>query len=137
MKSIYLLEAEGKLKYRENIIKERLTYLQYLMDNTKDKKERTSLERMYTCLYNINYNVNGKLRTISDMFTYCNQIMTENKGIIPGLPTEEQIENIDEKASAFKNLHKSDYEAYLTRFEKSNLPSYSYIWQRHHRLNNF
>lgn len=114
-------EAAGVSKYRENIVKERLVYIKYLMDNTSNKKDTTQLERMYNTLYNCNYDINGKLRSLQSMFTYINQTMTENKGIIPGLPTEEQIENLDGKASTFKNLHKQDFEAYLTKFEKSNL----------------
>ena len=121
MKSIYLFEAENVNKFRENIVKERLVYLKYLMDNTSNKKEVTKLEKMYNCLYNLNYNVNGRLRSLNDMFTYINQIMTENKGLIPDLPTNDQITTIDEKAKAFKELHKSDFDAYLTRFDKTNI----------------
>lgn len=121
MKSIYLFEAESVNKYRENIVKERLVYIEYLMDHTEDKKEVTRLELMYQSLYNINYDANGKLRTLNDMFTYINQTMTENKGLIPGLPTNDQIMTIDKKAAAFKELHKTDFESYLARFEKSNI----------------
>ena len=121
MKSIYLFEAESVNKYRENIIKERLVYIKYLMDNTSDKKEVSKLEKIYNCLYNINYDSNGKLRTLNDMFTYINQTMTENKGLIPDLPTNDQIQTIDEKAAAFKKLHEVEFNAYLTRFEKVNI----------------
>lgn len=121
MKSIYLFEAENVNKSRETIVKERLVYLKYLMDNTSNKKEVTKLEKMYNCLYNLNYNVNGRLRSLNDMFTYINQTMTENKGLIPDLPTNDQIISIDEKAKAFKELHKSDFDAYLTRFDKTNI----------------
>ena len=121
MKTIYLFEAESVNKYRENIIKERLVYIKYLMDNTNDKKEVSRLEKIYNCLYNINYDSNGKLRTLNGMFTYINQTMTENKGLIPDLPTNDQIQTIDEKAAAFKKLHEVEFNAYLTRFEKVNI----------------
>jgi len=121
MKTIYLFEAESVNKYRENIVKERLVYIKYLMDNTTDKKEISKLEKIYNCLYNINYDSNGKLRTLNDMFTYINQTMTENKGLIPDLPTNDQIQAIDEKATTFKKLHEDEFNAHLTRFEKANI----------------
>lgn len=106
---------------REGICKERLVYIKYVMDTTDNGVEKVKMERMYNALYNITFNTNGELRTLDDLYTYINETMTENKGTIPGLPTNDQIENIDKKVKAFKELHEDKFKAYLNRFEKENL----------------
>lgn len=106
---------------REGICKERLVYIKYVMDTTDNSVEKVKMERMYNALYNITFNTNGELRTLDDLYTYINETMTENKGTIPGLPTNDQIENIDKKVKAFKELHEDKFKAYLNRLEKENL----------------
>jgi hypothetical protein len=46
--------------------------------------------------------------------------MIENEGKIPGLPTEDQVENIDEKVKAFKELHPDAYKACMNHLDKEN-----------------
>ena len=106
---------------REGICKERLVYIKYVMDTTDNSVEKVKMEHMYNALYNLTFNTNGELRTLDDLYTYINETMTENKGKIPGLPTNDQIENIDKKVKAFKELHEEKFKAYLNRLEKENL----------------
>ena len=106
---------------REGICKERLVYIKYVMDTTDNSVEKVKMERMYNALYNLTFNTNGELRTLDDLCTYINETMVENKGKIPGLPTNDQIMNIDEKVKAFKELHEEKFKAYLNRLEKENL----------------
>lgn len=106
---------------REGICKERLVYIKYVMDTTSNSVEKVKMERMYNAIYNLTFNTNGELRTLDDLYTYLNETMVENKGTIPGLPTNDQIMNIDEKVKAFKELHEEKFKAYLNRLEKENL----------------
>lgn len=113
-------EAKGATD-RVDIIKERLIYIKYVMDTTSNSVEKVQMERMYNALYNLTFNSDGTPRSLKDLYTYLNQVMVENKGKIEGLPTETQIENIDEKVQAFKELHEDKYKAYLTRLDKELL----------------
>ena len=106
---------------RVDIIKERLIYIKYVMDTTSNSVEKVQMERMYNALYNLTFNSDGTPRSLKDLYTYLNQVMIENKGKIEGLPTETQIENIDKKVQAFKELHEDKYKAYLTRLDKELL----------------
>ena len=106
---------------RIGITNERLVYIKYVMDTTTNSVEKVAMERMYNALLNLAYTTDGQPRTLEDLYTYLNQTMVENKGKIEGLPTETQIENIDQKCKAFKELHPDEFEAYLTRLKKQQL----------------
>lgn len=106
---------------RVDITNERLVYIKYVMDTTTNNVEKVAMERMYNALLNLTYNSNGEPRTLNDLYTYLNQTMVENKGKIEGLPTESQIENIDQKVQAFKELKPDKFNAYLTRLKKEML----------------
>lgn len=106
---------------RVDITNERLVYIKYVMDTTTNNVEKVAMERMYNALLNLTYDSNGKPRSLKDLYTYLNQTMVENKGKIEGLPTESQIENIDQKVRAFKELKPDEFNAYLTRLEKEML----------------
>lgn len=106
---------------RIDITNERLVYIKYVMDTTTNNVEKVAMERMYNALLNLAYTTDGQPRSVDDLYTYLNQTMVENSGKIEGLPTEAQIENIDEKCKAFKELHPEEFEAYLTRLKKQQL----------------
>ena len=106
---------------RIDITNERLVYIKYVMDTTTNSVEKVAMERMYNALLNLAYTTDGQPRSVDDLYTYLNQTMVENSGKIEGLPTETQIENIDEKCKAFKELHPEEFEAYLTRLKKQQL----------------
>lgn len=113
--------TEAKVTDRIDIIKERLVYIRYVMDTTTKSNEKVAMERMYNALFDVTFNADGTPRSLNDLYSYIDQTMIENKGKIPGLPTEAQIENIDEKVQAFKELHKNEYKAYLKLIDKELL----------------
>lgn len=106
---------------RWDITNSRLAYLQWVIDNTKDKEKSNKLQEMYNALYNITYDTGGDIRSLDDTISYITQTMQNNKGLIPGLPSNDQIEEIDKKAASFKELHPEEYESYIKRLESSNL----------------
>lgn len=113
--------TEAKVTDRIGIIKERLVYIRYVMDTSSKSNEKVAMERMYNALFDVTFNADGTPRSLNDLYSYIDQTMIENKGKIPGLPTEAQIENIDEKVQAFKELHKNEYKAYLKLIDKELL----------------
>lgn len=106
---------------RWDITNSRLAYLQWVIDNTKDKEKSNKLQEMYNALYNITYDTGGDIRSLDDTISYITQTMQNNKGLIPGLPSNDQIEEIDKKAASFEELHPEEYESYIKRLESSNL----------------
>ena len=106
---------------REGICKERLAYIKYVIDTTDNSVEKVRMKRMYDAIYNLTFGDNGKLRSLKDLYSYIDHTMIENKGKIPGLPTETQIENIDEKVQAFKELHTHEFESYIKQIDKKLL----------------
>lgn len=113
--------TEAKTEGRINITKERLVYIRYVIDTTTKSVEKVAMERMYNALFDLAFNEDGSPRSLQELYKYIDQTMIENKGKIPGLPTETQIENIDEKVQAFKELHKHEYDAYLKNIDKELL----------------
>lgn len=105
----------------ETICKERLIYIKYVMDTTTNNVEKVKMERMYNAIYNCCFDANGKARTMEDLYTYLNETMIENKGEIPGLPTNDQITNIDDKCAAWKKLSPDKFDAYMARLNKELL----------------
>ena len=106
---------------RWDITNSRLAYLQWVIDNTKDRKKSNALQEIYNALYNITYDTSGDIRSLDDTISYITQTMQNNKGLIPGLPSNDQIEEIDKKSASFEELHPEEYESYIKRLESSNL----------------
>ena len=110
---------------REDIIISRLAYLAWVLDNTKDQSDRTRIQNIYNALENVTFDTNGKLRSLEDTAAYIKQTMQDNQGLIPGLPDEDQIEEIDQKLDSFKELHPDVYDKYVRRIKESNLDKHS------------
>lgn len=106
---------------REDIMMDRLAYIQYVIDNTTDSNDKASMQNMYSTLYNLTFNENGKIRSMSELYTYIAQTMRDNSGKIPYLPTNDQIFNIDEKVYALKKTHKETFNSYINRIQKYNI----------------
>lgn len=119
-KAAPVMEAEKKTDM-ETICKERLVYIKYVMDTTSKSVEKVKMERMYNAIYNCCFDSNGKARDLKNLYAYLNDTMVENKGKIPGLPTNEQVENIDEKLEAWRKTSPDKFDAYMTQLEKENL----------------
>ena len=105
----------------ESICKERLVYIKFVMDTTTNNVEKVKMERMYNAIYNCCFDANGKVRTMEDLYTYLNETMVENKGEIPGLPTNDQVVNIDDKCKAWRKTSPDKFDAYMARLNKENL----------------
>ena len=105
----------------ETICKERLVYIKFVMDTTTNNVEKVKMERMYNAIYNCCFDANGKVRTMEDLYTYLNETMIENKGEIPGLPTNDQVVNIDDKCKAWRNTSPDKFDAYMAQLNKENL----------------
>ena len=120
---VYVKEdkEEQEVASRWDITNSRLAYLQWVIDNTKDKEKSNKLQEIYNALYNITYDTGGDIRSLDDTISYITQTMQNNKGLIPGLPSNDQIEEIDKKAASFEELHPEEYESYIKRLESSNL----------------
>jgi len=120
---VYVKEdkEEQEVASRWDITNSRLAYLQWVIDNTKDRKKSNALQEMYNALYNITYDTDGDIRSLDDTISYITQTMQNNKGLIPGLPSNDQIEEIDKKAASFEELYPEEYESYIKRLESSNL----------------
>lgn len=106
---------------RESVMLNRLGYLQWVIDNTKHEKDKEKLEGIYNALYNITWTTSGKLRSLNDIISHVTQTMQDNEGKIPGLPDEDQIEEIDEKSISFEKLHPDEYESYIKKIKQFNL----------------
>lgn len=106
---------------REGIIIRRLAYLRWVLDNLKDNKQYVKIQNMYNALDNITFNASGEVRSLGDTIEYIHQSLLDNDGEIPGMPTEEQIEEIDKKANDLESLHPDVFDAYIKRLEKANL----------------
>ena len=105
----------------ETICKERLVYIKFVMDTTTNNVEKVKMERMYNAIYNCCFDSNGKPRTMEDLYTYLNETMIENKGEIPGLPTNDQVVNIDDKCKAWRKTSPDKFDAYMAQLNKENL----------------
>ena len=105
----------------ETICKERLVYIKFVMDTTTNNIEKVKMERMYNAIYNCCFDANGKVRTMEDLYTYLNETMIENKGEIPGLPTNDQVVNIDDKCKAWRKTSPDKFDAYMAQLNKENL----------------
>ena len=105
----------------ETICKERLVYIKFVMDTTTNNVEKVKMERMYNAIYNCCFDANGKVRTMEDLYTYLNETMIENKGEIPGLPTNDQVVNIDDKCKAWRKTSPDKFDAYMAQLNKENL----------------
>lgn len=105
----------------ESICKSRLAYIKYTIDNTHNDDEKSKLESMYNAIYNCCFDVNGKVRTMEDLYKYLDNVMIENEGKIPGLPDNDQITNIDDKCDAWKKLSPDEFDKYVTQIDKNNL----------------
>ena len=105
----------------ETICKERLVYIKFVMDTTTNNIEKVKMERMYNAIYNCCFDANGKVRTMEDLYTYLNETMIENKGEIPGLPTNDQVVNIDDKCKAWRKTSPDKFDAYMAQINKENL----------------
>lgn len=105
----------------ESICKERLVYIKFVMDTTSNSVEKIKMERMYNAIYNCCFDANGKVRSMDDLYTYLNDTMIANKGEIPGLPTNDQIMNIDDKCAAWKKLSPDKFDAYMAQLDKELL----------------
>lgn len=103
------------------ICKERLVYIRFVMDTTSNSVEKVKMERMYNAIYNCCFDTNGKPRSMTDLYTYLNETMIENKGKIPGLPNNDQIMNIDDKLKAWRKTSPNRFDAYMARLDKENL----------------
>lgn len=103
------------------ICKERLVYIKFVMDTTTNNVEKVKMERMYNAIYNCCFDTNGKPRSLTDLYTYLNETMIENKGKIPGLPNNDQILNIDDKLKAWRKTSPDKFDAYMARLDKENL----------------
>lgn len=105
----------------ESICKERLIYIKYVMDTTTNNVEKVKMERMYNAIYNCCFDANGKARSMDDLYTYLNDTMIANKGEIPGLPTNDQVTNIDDKCKAWRKLSPDKFDAYMAHLNKELL----------------
>ncbi len=105
----------------ETICKERLVYIKFVMDTTTNNVEKVKMERMYNAIYNCCFDANGKVRTMEALYTYLNETMIENKGEIPGLPTNDQVINIDDKCKAWRKTSPDKFDAYMAQLNKENL----------------
>ena len=105
----------------ETICKERLVYIKFVMDTTTNSVEKVKMERMYNAIFNCCFDSNGKARSMDDLYTYLNDTMIENKGEVPGLPTNDQVVNIDDKCKAWKKLSPDKFDAYMARLNKELL----------------
>lgn len=105
----------------ESICKERLIYIKYVMDTTTNNVEKVKMERMYNTIYNCCFDANGKARSMDDLYTYLNDTMIANKGEIPGLPTNDQVTNIDDKCKAWRKLSPDKFDAYMAHLNKELL----------------
>ena len=91
------------------------------MDTTTNNVEKVKMERMYNAIFNCCFDANGKARSMDDLYTYLNDTMIANKGEIPGLPTNDQIMNIDDKCAAWKKLSPDKFDAYMAQLNKELL----------------
>lgn len=105
----------------ESICKERLVYIKFVMDTTTNSVEKVKMERMYNTIYNCCFDANGKARSMEDLYNYLNDTMIENKGEIPGLPTNDQVVNIDDKCKAWRKISPDKFDAYMARLNKELL----------------
>lgn len=105
----------------ESICKERLIYIKYVMDTTTNNVEKVKMERMYNAIYNCCFDANGKARSMDGLYTYLNDTMIANKGEIPGLPTNDQVTNIDDKCKAWRKLSPDKFDAYMAHLNKELL----------------
>lgn len=105
----------------ETICKERLVYIKFVMDTTSNSVEKVRMERMYNAIYNCCFDSNGKARSMEDLYNYLNDTMIANNGEIPGLPTNDQVVNIDDKCKAWKKISPDKFDAYMANLNKENL----------------
>lgn len=117
----YCITEKQTSQTRESITLDRLAYLRWVLDNLEDTKEYVKIQNMYNALEDLNFDANGKLRSLKDLESYIRQTMEDNKGEIPNLPTEEQIEEIDKKFKSLKDLHPDVVDKYEDKIKKSHI----------------
>ena len=118
MKSLLQLineQLSTLVSQRMTINVQRLAYLKFAMaDNKRDK----GLKKMYDTLYKLTFDKDGHVRTNKELLDYLKQTMEDNLGDIPGLPSNNAIEAIDNKIKALDELDPKKLQTYIKEVEK-------------------
>ena len=95
-----------------NNVINRLAYIKYLIDNETNNKLKKKLKTLFDLFAELSFK-DGSLRTIVDMLNNIKDIERDNKGQIPGLPSDKVIKALDTKMIRFKDYDKDTFDTYV------------------------
>lgn len=88
----------------------RLAYLNYLIKKENNGKLKKKLKIIFDTFIELSFK-DGHLKPISDMLSDIKSIEIDNKGQIPGLPSNKILKALDTKMIRFKDYDKETFDA--------------------------